>query len=240
MDLTQCEVTGCSTSRPEPDLAWQVSRQLSRPRLGEVRGLASARYAWPHEGVIQSLWSMAPVSQRFVSLCAKLFCSWEPQNQDPVYSWSALWLGMKTWCGLVVWISQKWWEPSCVFLVTHWFSNLSQDDCMEVWAARLKHFPNRAWNGEETGGAWDITTPPHQHQPKSLPSPVSLFYFLRYLSLPIGLTWWLSGKESACNAGDSVLIPGSGRFPGGGHGNPLQYSCLKNPMDRGAWRGYNP
>ena len=48
-----------------------------------------------------------------------------------------------------------------------------------------------------------------------------------------------SGKESAVNEGnvrDSGLIPGLGRSPGGGHGNPLQYSCLENPMDRGAWR----
>ena len=47
------------------------------------------------------------------------------------------------------------------------------------------------------------------------------------------------GKESAYNAGDSgdvVLIPGSGRYPGGGNGNPLQYSCLENPIDREAWR----
>ena len=42
------------------------------------------------------------------------------------------------------------------------------------------------------------------------------------------------GKESACNAEDLGLIPGSGRSPGGGHGNPFQYSCLENPMDRGA------
>ena len=42
--------------------------------------------------------------------------------------------------------------------------------------------------------------------------------------------------ESACNAGDWGLIPGSGRSPGEGNGNPLQYSCLENPMDRGAWR----
>ena len=44
------------------------------------------------------------------------------------------------------------------------------------------------------------------------------------------------GKESACNAGDARdtgSTPGSGRSPGGGHGNPLQYSCLGNPMDRG-------
>ena len=47
------------------------------------------------------------------------------------------------------------------------------------------------------------------------------------------------GKESACNpgdAGDTGLIRGSRRSPGGGHGNPLQYSCLENPMDRGAWQ----
>ena len=44
------------------------------------------------------------------------------------------------------------------------------------------------------------------------------------------------GKESACNAGDSGSILGSRRSPGEGNGNPLQYSCLKNSMDRGAWQ----
>ena len=43
-------------------------------------------------------------------------------------------------------------------------------------------------------------------------------------------------KESASNAGDSGWIPGSGMSPGKGNGHPLQYSCLGNPMDRGAWR----
>ena len=46
-------------------------------------------------------------------------------------------------------------------------------------------------------------------------------------------------KNASANAGDvrdADLIPGSGRSPGGGHGNPLQYSCLENPMNRGAWR----
>ena len=47
-----------------------------------------------------------------------------------------------------------------------------------------------------------------------------------------GLPWWLSSKESACNAGDPGSIPRSGRSPGGRHGNPLQYSCQGNPMDR--------
>ena len=44
------------------------------------------------------------------------------------------------------------------------------------------------------------------------------------------------GKESACNAGNLGLTPGSGRSLGEGNGNPLQYSCLENPMDRGAWQ----
>ena len=53
--------------------------------------------------------------------------------------------------------------------------------------------------------------------------------------------WWgfpggSDGKESACSAGDPGLIPGLRRSPGGGNGNPLQYSCLENSMDRGAWR----
>ena len=42
-------------------------------------------------------------------------------------------------------------------------------------------------------------------------------------------------KESSCNMGELGSTPGLGRFPGGGHGNPLQYSCLENPKDRGAY-----
>ena len=55
----------------------------------------------------------------------------------------------------------------------------------------------------------------------------------------IGFPWWLSCKESACNAGatgNSGSIPGSGRSPGGSHDNPLQYSCLENPVAREAWQ----
>ena len=44
------------------------------------------------------------------------------------------------------------------------------------------------------------------------------------------------GKECACNAGDLGWIPGLGRSPGEGNGNPLQCTCLENPMDRGAWQ----
>ena len=53
---------------------------------------------------------------------------------------------------------------------------------------------------------------------------------------PGGFSCSLVGKESACNAGDPGLIPGLGWSPGEGNVNPLQYSCLENPMDRGTWR----
>ena len=55
------------------------------------------------------------------------------------------------------------------------------------------------------------------------------------LKLLLGFLHSSVGKESACNAGDLNSIPGLGRSPGEGNGNPLQCSCLENPMDRGAW-----
>ena len=59
---------------------------------------------------------------------------------------------------------------------------------------------------------------------------------MHFLGFPGGL----EGKVSACNAGDPGLIPESGRSPGEGNGTPLQYSCLENPMDRGAWEAAIP
>ena len=65
-----------------------------------------------------------------------------------------------------------------------------------------------------------------------------IFVIYRYMT-SLGLPQWLNGKESTCNAGDAGdmdSISGWGRFPGGGHGNPLQlgfFFCLKNPMDTG-------
>ena len=57
-------------------------------------------------------------------------------------------------------------------------------------------------------------------------------YLLIYGGFPGGL----DDKESACNGADPGSIPGSGRSPGDGNGNPLQYSCLENAMARGAWQ----
>ena len=56
------------------------------------------------------------------------------------------------------------------------------------------------------------------------------------LALSLGFPCSSVGKESACKAGDQGSIPGSRRSPGEGNGNPFQYSCLENPMDRGAWQ----
>ena len=52
----------------------------------------------------------------------------------------------------------------------------------------------------------------------------------------VGLPRWCSGKESPANTSSAGVIPGWGRFSAEGNGNPLQYSCLKNPMDRRAWQ----
>ena len=52
----------------------------------------------------------------------------------------------------------------------------------------------------------------------------------------VWLPWWFKMRDSTCHAGDTGLIPGSGRSPRVGNGHPLQYPCLKNSMDRGAWQ----
>ena len=62
-------------------------------------------------------------------------------------------------------------------------------------------------------------------------SETGLTHSLQYEDFPGGS----DDKEATCNAGDLGLIPRLGRSPGEGNGNPLWYSCLENPMDRGAW-----
>ena len=60
---------------------------------------------------------------------------------------------------------------------------------------------------------------------------IYIYKYIQFLGFPCGS----EGKASACNAGDLGSIPGSRISPGEGNGNPLQYSCLENPMDREAW-----
>ena len=63
---------------------------------------------------------------------------------------------------------------------------------------------------------------------------VYIYYYYR-LCHRMGFPCDSKGKETACNVGDESSIPGLGTSPGEENGNPLQYSCLENPMDRGAW-----
>ena len=65
---------------------------------------------------------------------------------------------------------------------------------------------------------------------------MSIIYICIHTVGALGFRSGSDGKESTCNAGDLSLIPRSGRSPGEGNGNPLQYSCLENPMDQGAWQ----
>ena len=60
-------------------------------------------------------------------------------------------------------------------------------------------------------------------------------YIHTYIYILYDFFGGLDGKASAYNAGDLVSNPGSGRFPGEGNDDPLQYSCLENPMDGGSW-----
>ena len=75
---------------------------------------------------------------------------------------------------------------------------------------------------------------------KSFKNEIYMFNRVKYLITVFGrvnggLLDGSDGKEYACSVGDLGLIPGSTRSPGEGNGNPLQCSCLENPMDRGAW-----
>ena len=65
---------------------------------------------------------------------------------------------------------------------------------------------------------------------------IYIYYIYICVCLYIGFPGGSDGKESTSNVGDPGLVPGSGRSPGRGNAYPLQYSCLENPMDRGAWR----
>ena len=103
----------------------------------------------------------------------------------------------------------------------------------DPWAGKM---PEKGMATHSSVLAWIIpwTEEPGRLQSVGFSSKHYLFI------LCFGLPWWLSGKESICNAGDPCLISGSGRAPGGGHGNPLQYSCLENPTDEGGLVGYSP
>ena len=68
------------------------------------------------------------------------------------------------------------------------------------------------------------------------PQPMNYSQYFHNKIFTLVNPWWLRDKESTCNAGDMGPISGSGRSPGERNGNPLQYSCLENSMDRESWR----
>ena len=79
---------------------------------------------------------------------------------------------------------------------------------------------------------------PHNIEQNSMKSILVLIYMMDFnASVSLGSS---DSKESACRAGDLGSIPESGISPGGGHGNPLLYSRLENPMERGAWQAIQP
>ena len=78
---------------------------------------------------------------------------------------------------------------------------------------------------------------PFQHHNSKAPVLQCSTFFIDHLSHPLGFPHSSVSKESAHTAGDPGSTPRSGRYPGEENGNPLQYSCLENPMDRGAWQG---
>ena len=95
---------------------------------------------------------------------------------------------------------------------------------------------------------WPCSPSPSNYSTFPLPQPLAPIFLkiaaakklmlLGFLQVFLALPCWLSCKELVCraeNIGDAGSIPGSGRFPGEGNGNPLQYSCLGNLMYRGAW-----
>ena len=105
-----------------------------------------------------------------------------------------------------------------------------------AWRIPWTEKPSRlqSTGSQRVGHAW--ATSPHLTVPVTLARGLlshSSSICLDYADSS-GLPQWLSSKESACYAGDMGSVP-PGRSPGGGHGNPLQDSCLENPMDKGAW-----
>ena len=97
----------------------------------------------------------------------------------------------------------------------------------------LQNVSLRYWTNKDTGRSNQLILSTRCWEKKTHFNVLGL---LEWLTCP---PRWHGGKESACNAGDTreaSSIPGLGRCPGEGNSNPLQYSCLENPRDRGAWR----
>ena len=106
-----------------------------------------------------------------------------------------------------------------LFNLWRWYQNVFQSSCLLLTLMGSTSSPILAICSHPGGCKWWFTA-------------VSVGISLMIGDTPLGSV----GKETAFNAGDLGSIPRTGRAPGAGNGNPLQYPCLGNPMDRGAWR----
>ena len=109
-----------------------------------------------------------------------------------------------------------------------------------LWAVTCQAPPSMGFSRQEQWSGLTFPCPGDLSDPGIQPKSrgtcrQTLYHLSHHFQLNWGFPGSSAGKESACNVGGLGLIPGSGRFPGGGHGNSLHYLCLENPMDRGAW-----
>ena len=138
-----------------------------------------------------------------------------------------------------------WWLRAVPmwYFVAAWSSPLtSTAGMLEVWSSVVTAWGIGGASSSSRASVWldrraaPLTSALHSAGPGPGPGPGGCLEHPEQ-----GFTWRIFpggsvGKESAWNAGDVGLIPGLGRSPGGGHGSPLQYFCLENVMDRGAWQ----
>ena len=95
--------------------------------------------------------------------------------------------------------------------------------------------------GVEAGPLWVLSTDACRPSWTPLHKSIDMtFYNCVMIKMNMGFSCISDCKESACSVGDLGSTPRLGRSPGGGNGNPLQYSCLENSMNRGTWLGYGP
>ena len=123
---------------------------------------------------------------------------------------------------------------------TEWSSlegeNRSLVPCQEA-SVRILVLPLLLWLWASHSTFMSLCFPNHKMGINKAPQDKESERSLNTVVFNLGFPGGSDGKASACNAGDLGSIPGSGRSPGEGNGNPLQYSCLENLMDRGTWRG---
>ena len=122
-----------------------------------------------------------------------------------------------------------------------WYSCLTVNQIDMLWMQGWRRGKEKAvicniYPGTLVNGVVAGRIPKHLPYSTKISCELDDYYLYDYVTWIIrGFLSGLDGKASACNAEDLGSIPGSGRCPGEGNGNPLQYSCLENPMDGGTW-----